>query len=185
MTIKEIIKISATLLGREKVIKHLDGASEQDSETLTTVDCLTRCANIVISEIAFNYIPMLKEERARVQDGKIIIEDLTEKFAGVENVLSINGTPLKFKTNATHISVNADEVKILYKYIPSNYGLTDTIGYTANQISTVAIAYGVVAEYLLTERAFSESVLWRERFVNTLSLVRTPKNKSVKGRAWL
>lgn len=185
MTIKDVIKISATLLGRENVIDYIDNGNETDAETLTTVDNLTRCANLVISELAFSVVPMIKSEKVIVKNGKVEFDAFSEKVISVLSASSENGNPVRYKTYLDKIELAEPSAVIEYRYLPANYGLEETIGYKDTDLSAEALAFGTLAEFLLIERAFDESVMWRERFTETISIQRAPKNKTVKGRVWM
>ena len=46
------------------------------------------------------------------------------------------------------------------------------------------LAYGVLAEFCLTEARFDEAVMWHERYVNAVNLLLKPKNTRIKGRTF-
>lgn len=185
MTIKDIIKIAATMLGREQVLGYLENGEDcNNCDTLAMVDNLTRCANLVISELAFTYIPMKKIERITVSDGKVYFAGLTEKILDLISVNNADGEKIDYEIHSTHIAVKEREVDVEYAYLPSNYGLTDTIGYLEKEVTPRTLALGVISEFLLIERAFNESVMWRERYTDAITSIVMPKSKNMKGRVW-
>ena len=184
MTIKDVIKISATPLGEKRVLDYLDGRSEGDGETLTKVDNLTRCANLVISELAFTYVKMYKTERVSAVGGKVEFSALSEKILEVVKVEDAQANSLYYQIKPTYIKLNAQTVDITYAYTPSNYGLTDQTGYTGKEITARTLALGVNAEYLLIEREFDQSVMWRDRYVKAVYDGIKPKNGKIKQRKW-
>ena len=182
MTIKDIIKLSATMLNREDVIDYLEKGTAT-GDALECIDTLTRCANLTINELAGSYIFMQKEEGI---SGEIIkYTDLSETILKVIKVLDASGNKIKFKMMPEYVKLSSFGAKIIYNYLPSNYGLEDIIGYTEKDISSRIIAYGVVAEYCLVVHAFSESVMWHQRFIDGIEGKCYPKNSKIKSREFV
>ena len=75
--------------------------------------------------------------------------------------------------------------KIAYSYLPENYGLTDTIGKFMKPVSYNLLAYGVAAEFCLTQARFDEALMWNDRFVKGVNALMRPKNGRVKGRSFI
>jgi len=185
MKLYDILVTSAILLGKNDAIEYLGATSQnKDFETLVTVDNLTRAANIVISELAFTYIPMIKEERVQVENGKIKFEDLSEKILDLIGVYE-SEKAIKYKLRSDRIEVDATTVTVKYSYLPSNYDVHDEIGYKESEVSARILAYGVNSEYLLIEHAFEESLMWRDRYTKALERLVLPKSTKIKGRAWM
>ena len=183
MKIKDIITITATLLGREKITEYLSSDKEcQDLQVLSQVDTLTRLANLVLSELAGGYIPMYKEQVVRTTNGKIYYKDLDETLLEVVDVLDLCDSQVSYTQKEEYVQTDLSKAKIVYKYLPSNYDLDDTIGYSESQISACVLAYGVSAEFCLTEKNFDESVMWHDRFVKSVSQKLKPKNAQIKSR---
>lgn len=186
MKIKDIITITATFLGRDNLTEYfLNPSSNEDKNLLSQIDTLTRLSNIVISELAGGYIPMVKEETIHTKNGKIYYKDLAENFLEPIHVLDLSDNVCAYKQTEEYIETCLDKCKITYKYLPSNYGLEDEIGYSENQISACVLAYGVCAEFCLTEKNFDESVMWHDRFVQSVAQKIKPKNSFVKARRFI
>lgn len=184
MQLKEIVKITAMYLGRGDVCDYLEAgnSAQPNSGILELVNNLTGCANLVINELALSYIPMYKEETVNNENGKINYSTLTERVTEIVDVIDDYGNSVEFKVFPEYLETFYSHVKIKYKYIPSNYGLTDNVGYLENQVPARIIAYGTAGEYCLTERGFQESLMWRTRFNDSLSTLLTPKNTIMKSR---
>ena len=185
MKLKDVIKLSAVYLGRENVVNYLENLKTEDDTVLYAVDTLTRCANITVSELASTFIPMIKKERVGTENGKIYYTELTETPLEIKNVYDSSGYKITFEINPEYVEVSGLEVFIEYVYLPTNYGISDSIGYTERQVPSRVIAYGVAAEFCLTERSFDESVMWRKRYTDALSLILAPKNKRIKQRRFI
>ncbi len=187
MTIKDVLKIVATYLGRERVINALDGLEngESNSDVNTIINDLTRCTNIVLSELAMTYVPMEKTETVKTKEGRLYFSDLTETAVKIIKILDCNGKEVSGELNYEYIDNIKGEVNVTYNYLPTNYGLTEEIGYSQSKMPSRIIALGVTAEYCLILRAFEESVMWHKRYMDALSDMLAPKNAKIKKRVWV
>ena len=184
MTIKDIIKISATYLGKNNVLEYLAEENGNYGDAVQQIDNLTRCANLVIGELAASYFPMKKSEIKRTVNGKINFSEFTENIMRVDGVYTENGDKTDYKVKPLAIEVNCSSVIVEYTYLPSNYGLTDVIGYKDSEVNERLIAYGVCSEYSIIERNFDESIMWRNRFNEEIKKLISPKNTTAKKRSW-
>ena len=185
MTIKDIIKISATYLGKNNVIGYLSENSGNYGDAVVQIDNLTRCANLVIGELAASYFPMEKSENKVSENGRVPFSSFTEEVTRVMDVCDLNGGKVSYKVKPLFIEVDCPSVVVKYRYLPSNYGLTDAIGYNETQVSARIIAYGVCSEYSIIERNFDESIAWRNRFNEEIKKLILPKNGTAKKRSWI
>lgn len=186
MNIKDVIKLSATYLGRENVVKYLEqNLSCDDENVLATVDTLTRCANLVINELACSYVPMVRKQKVKAVGGKVYYTELPERVLEIVGAYDLDSNSINFKVNAEYVETLYGEYVVEYAYMPPNFGLTDEIGYSEIKLPARVIAYGTTAEFCLTEHAFDESVLWHNRFTGALSSILSPKNKIVKARRFI
>jgi len=183
MTVKDIIKVQALLVGRQDVFDYLSGKTESpDTATIKAVDLMVNCVNLILSELACTYIPMTTTFTAT--DSEIVFANLPERILEIQSVKDKSGREKSYKFTPEKISgLNKGDV-LIYSYLPSNYGLDEKIGYNETQISNRVLAYAVASEYLLTERAFDEAVMWRNRYVNELSDSIKVKNSKIKARRW-
>ncbi len=183
MTVKEIVRLSAVYLNKENVVKYLDGGADNDA--LSTVNTLTICANVIINEIASSYINMVTREQVSVTRNKVEFSSLNNTPFEIVGVYDSLGDKLPFTIGVDCINVSSSARYVEYKYLPANYGLTDTIGFENHQVPLRLLAYGVVAEYLLCERAFDDSIVWRNRYNDTLAILVPPESKTIKSRAFV
>ena len=182
MKIKDIIKTVAVYLGKENAVHYLEGGTAE-GDTLSVIDTMVRCANLVISELAWGYIPMEKTETIN-SNGKIYYADLSERILQVSGVYDCYGNKLNYKIHGDNMETPIGEVTVVYKYAPANYGLEDEIGYTEKDVACRIIAYGAAAEFCLTEKGYEESRMWRSRFTDAMSLSCLPHHAKLKGRCW-
>ncbi len=183
MTVKDIIRLSAIYLNKENVVDYLDGGADNDA--LSAVNTLTVCANVVINELVTSYISMIIKERSPAVSGKINFSDLSQTPLEILGVYDANGNAVGFTVSSDVINTSLNARYVEYKYLPPNYGLTDTVGFNVAEAPLRLLAYGTVSEYLLTERAFEESVIWQNRFNDALAILFPPTSKTVKERRFV
>ena len=183
MTVKDVVKVQATLIGREDVVKYLSGELDNaDTATLNAVDIMTRCVNLTVSELAFSHIPMTKTYE--VDGTEIVFKDVPDRLLRIVSVTDKRGNNVEYEYSPEKLSAKKSGLIFTYNYLPKNYQIDDQIEYAEEVLPLRVIAYGSLAEYLLTQRAFDESVMWRNRFVSELTLLLTPKNSKIKERRW-
>ncbi len=185
MILKDVLKTAAVFLNLTDVTEYIDGTSATPTQTtLAAVDSLTRLTNLVISELAASYSPMVCSETVATTDGKIIFADLSHNVTRILSVKNQFGQDAEFKLYPEYLKAFGGEYSVEYEYAPENYGMSDTVGFNA-KITAALLGYGVAAEYCVTQGRFEEAVLWRKRYTFGVERVVLPKSATVKGRCWL
>lgn len=184
MTIKNIIKLTAILLGRENVVDYLQ-TGDGDTQTLYQVDVMTRCANVVLNELACTYAPMVICEIVNTKNGRIYYSEFKEVLRKIRRVTGLNGKDASFEKHTEYLSVKEPCVTVEYEYVPCNYGTDDIVGYSETSVPTRIIAYGTCAEYCLTERAFDDAVIFHKKYTDGIAEICSPKNIKIKERSFV
>ena len=185
MTIKDIIKSAAVFLNLTDVTEYLGADSPaENTVTLNAIDSLTRLSNLVISELAASYVPMVCAETVTATDGKIVFANLTHNVTRILSVKNQFGQDAEFKIYPEYIKVFGTKYTVEYEYAPANYDLTDSVGFK-NDVTAALLGYGVAAEYCVTQGRFEEAILWRKRYTAGVERVALPKIAQMKGRCWL
>ena len=185
MTIKDVLKTSSVFLNLIDVSAYLDAdGGTPSSATLSNVDLLTRLSNLVISELASSYVPMICSETVSTQNGKIVFANLTHNATRILSVKNEFGHDAEFKLYPEYAKVFGGTYTVEYEYAPSNYGINDAVGFNG-KITAALLGYGVAAEYCVTQGRFEEAVLWRKRYTEGVERVVLPKSREIKGRCWL
>lgn len=187
MTIKEIIKTAAVLLGEDKLYKDLTSGEESvtDAEVLSEINLFTQLSNLLIDELSATYIPLKKEEKIYTADGKIRYSDLKENAVKILGVYDRYGEKTTFTQFTEYMIAAAGELTVSYAYTPSTLGLNDKTGYCERDVSACVLAYGVAAEYCLSRGRFDEAVFWRKRYSDGVEAFCLPKSVKTKRRGWL
>ena len=194
MTIKDIVELASVYLQLEDVLSTSDFSSSLNANTnsqvtadeLTTrnINLLIRCTNLVLSEIATDFIKLKKQENVICEDNIIPYGAFSENVLDILKVKTQGEMPLKFKKRPDGLQVNhSGTVKVEYSYLPSSYHtLTDEIvGF--DLIPARIIAYGVASEYSFISGLTQEASLWDDRFKNAM-LALTKKSGYIPPRRW-
>lgn len=159
MKLKEIIEIALTYLGDDEPY-----VSEQTSKH-PKIQLLIKCANLVIKEIACDYIPLIQEEIIQIKDGKFDYDSFPMRVREVLKVTDLDsGVRVKFRQNPNYCNVEMSKNALVkYSYIPDDIGVDDEC-VLSPKISAKTLALGVAAEYSLIEGLYEQSVMFGEKF---------------------
>ena len=183
MTVIDIIKQASTLSGREDVVKYLTYDQPSSEDTLLAVDVMVRLINMVVSELSASFLPLITEQTINATE-IIRYSDLEKNAIEILNVYDINGDEVPFTVYYDSVKISRPCNKIKYKYTHSTYTLNDSLDYTDKDISSAVLAYGLAAEFALSEGDFERACTMHERYVEGVSAIFKPKNKCVKAREW-
>ena len=185
MTVKDVLKTSANMLGREDIVSYLSDGQTFGEDTLPAVGIMVSLLNLVISELSGTFIPMVKIEEKQVTDGKVYYSSLTERCLRVVSVKDLSGMDVDYGYTPEYMQLGLNKVYVEYEYAPHNYGLDEVIGYDENLVSVGTLAYGLCAEYSICKGSFDEAVMWHERYVQSVRDRKKIKNATVKKRSFV
>ena len=187
MTVKDIIKTFALLLGRKDILEYLNsGATENYLKVLEDVNALVDCYNIVSEEISSTYYKFKAVETLSPQNGVVKCKEFANNPLAIISVKGLNEKSIAYKILPSEILTSEDKVVVEYYYIPSRKNIDDVSDFTSTPIKNRALAYGVATEFLLIEGAYEESMVWHEKYLDYLKVVLLgDKRKKLKGRVWL
>lgn len=187
MTIKEIIKQAATLLGRDDLVSFVETPSGQVPNTMYIgeINKTVNLTNMVIKEFALSYVPMKCSETQTAENGKVYYSSLTHKPSKIIKVTNAEDTLTDFALMTEYIDVKDDVVTVEYEFMPPDYAYNDTVDYDSGEVPVYILALGVAAEFCLTINWFSEAVMWHDRYLNEAQKLYKPKNAKTKQRSWV
>ncbi len=183
MYIKDILKACALQLGKESVLTYLNG-DQTNLATLVTINNMTSLLNLVISELASTYVPMIKQEAVDVKEQKIYYTDLSERALSVLSVKDSSGKELRYKIFPEYIYLSASTAVVEYEFSPPNYDLIDSVKFSKPEVDERVLSYGLNAEVCISEGRFEEAITWHRRYVDALATICRPKNAKIKQRRW-
>ena len=185
MKIKDIITATAALLNQHDIIEYLEETvSNPSAETLSKIDSEMRLLNLVLSELAAGYVPMIYKEEMTAENGKIEFSDLKYSATRILRVETASGEQACYVQHPSYIEIADGVYTVEYEHAPANFALEETVNMDGRILPSL-IAYGVAAEYCITQGRFEEAVMWRQRYSEGVERVVLPDCPTVKGRCWL
>ena len=185
MTIKEIIKNTATMIGREDIVKCVEENADFQTQALKdSVNSLVKLANLVINELACSFVPMNTVEKISAKDGKVYYTSLSNNPLKIIGVYDNSGYDALKKITSTFAMVTSSEVYVEYSYFPKTYSLEDDIGYEEKDVPLRVLCYGLCAEFALSMGCYKDAVMWHGRYEDALEDFYKPCNSKIKRRVW-
>ncbi len=184
MKVKDIIKISATLLGKDNVVTALAMPLDfADNTTLREINAFTTLLNSMLIELASTYVPMLKtEEVGGVTE--IVFKNLSENAIRIVEALDKDKNSISYTQKPDALKTKTPCYYLVYEYIPAQYDLEDSVGYTQNDITETIIAYGLSAEYCISEARYLEAVAFHEKYLEGIKSRSKIQNGKTVARKW-
>ena len=185
MDLKTVVYYAAMFLQLEDVTEALESDSEYIGETADEIDRLTRCANLVLSETAADYMPLKTREEIYCENGEMLFTQLSKPVIDVFSVSSAAGVTVPFKQYFDRLILPKEgSYTVEYGYAPEKLALDDPLPYT-ERVSARVIAYGTACEYCIISGMTDEAVLWDKRYKDALHLAAIQKSeKRVAKRRW-
>lgn len=158
----------------------INNLPNDDSEIVTIVKCI----NMIISEIASDYIPVVFEEEVEAVNGLIPYDKLTKRLINLKKV-SKNATKIGAKMFPNEIVLNeCGLVKVQYCYLPKEVKLGDDIDLSP-RVTLMLVAYGALGEYCLLMGRYEDAMLFDKRYREMLKIAcRTTKEIRLKHGWW-
>lgn len=179
MKVEEILKEVLIRLGEESKydVKNLP----QNDEEITSI---IKCINMIISEIASDYIPIKMVEKVQAVNGSISYDTLSKRLINLKKV-SKNGTKIKAKMYPSEILIDESGlVEVEYCYIPSEVGLGDSVELLP-QVTLMLLTNGVLGEYCLLSGRYEDSMFYDKRYREMLKVAsRVTKEIKLKPGRW-
>lgn len=182
MQLKEAIQICLTYLGDE------DASINTQTAQHPKLKLLVKCANLVIKEIAGEYLPLLEEEEVEVKDGKIYFEGLLHKVLEVRKVEDLySSLESDFYHTPAYCKLLNDGVKrarIVYSYTPLDIDIEEECPLPP-LVTAKTLALGICAEYSMISGMYEQSVMYSDRFKQDMrTAVRKKGEIKIKPRRW-
>ena len=189
MLAKNVIKYVANYLNLNNILNSvlLDGENELTKQDEAEINTLLCCLNLVINQVATEYINLKNTIKISSISGKIYYSSLSNNV--VVDVLKVtkNGVPIKFEVCADHIKTESGDLEVEFVYQPSSCSsVLSNIDFENFKINERVLSYGVVAEYCFLNGNYDDAAIWDNRFKNSLSnLNRARREIKIKQRLWI
>ncbi|MBQ8374914.1 MAG: hypothetical protein IJX98_04995 [Clostridia bacterium] len=183
MTVKEIIVKAAELLGLSDLVEGYFSSGSEDGKK--AVDALVGCYNLVESELAIDYLPLVCEDEVKTDTGAVYFTKLRKNASRILSVCDQNGNAVEWKLFPEYILAQAGKLVVRYAYAPTEKNLDDD-GEYQSVASVRLFAYGVAAEYCLIAGLYEESAVWENKYRAAIQAAYKAKpSKVMKARRWV
>ena len=166
----------------KKLIRKL---KKDDLVIIKSIDRLGRDYNMIIEELALEYLPLRIKEKVQVTNQKIYFSELAFKPLRVLGVINKNGDKVPYKLINDYLELSNDDVIIEYTHRTKEAFEDDDCVYDETVIGPYVIAYGMLSQYLLERGRVSESNIYQEKYLSAVR-ARIAQRKSLKlpARRW-
>lgn len=157
----------------------------ETTEGKKLAEALVRCFNIVESELAVDYLPLLFEEEFETETGVVYYSELARSVVRVVKVTDAWGNEAPFKLFPEYLKTQAGQVKVRYTYAPREKTLSDSSDYLL-YASVRLFAYGIAAEYSLSCGYFEDAAVWDKKYKDAIAAVYRKKPcRKIQSRRWV
>ena len=184
MTVRDVIKETARLVGDETLFKALnENAENSDDETKEKTEIMLKCFNDTFFEIATEIYPIEAEEE--IAPGKVLFDDLSVYPQKIKRVRK-NGENIGFYVGVGYFETSGGGT-VTYEKFPTEKILSDEFEYEKTVVNKTVFGYGMAAEFCLITGRFSESLNWENRYKNAVAPIMVKRGRSGKirnSRVW-
>lgn len=167
---KEILRLTATLLGLGDVIKYID-EENGDEQAEAKVDELIFHLNKVVREITGAFYPLTNEELLiSNKDAEIDFATFSKTPCKIREVINRIGLGVDFQMGLSGVKVGLANYcyKVKYNYLPEPVTkLSDPLNLPIG-LEAYIVCYGIAEEYALSRLLYDEAQMWRAKYVNSL-----------------
>ena len=115
MKVKEVIKVVANLLQLGNVLDaDLDNATNLNSQTQKDINLIVSCINMVLCDVATDFLPLKAQENIVVSGGEFDLKNLNHDFHKLLSVETIE----KFFVENEMLKIKDGSYVINYSYLP-------------------------------------------------------------------
>ena len=173
MTMKEITALAETLLGLKTPASEEEAALREKE--------LLAAANLVVNELASEYLPLVRTETQTARGGKIYYSALAEQPIEILAVRRIGEERrAEYRVMPVYIALQNGTYEVEYRYYPREKTAETACDYDETRLAKRVIAYGTAAEYCLMRGLYEECSLWDERFKDSLAGYCRPKRLRIR-----
>ena len=201
MKLRDVVKLSATMLSLDDILNAskiydatfditkeynvvTEGNVKTEEEKL--IELLVRCFNLVYSELASDYIPLVVCENIAVLKGSFNLTGLDNKFYKLIKLVDNFGLEVKCEIFDNVLYAKNGEYKIIYCYKPEFATLNSDLNDFNGKITNRVFALGLCKEYCYICGQYEESKDYKQKFEDSLiSCEKNKKNIVMPKRRWI
>jgi len=189
MTVGDILKYVGIMISRIDVCDYFGEQNNNGEETYFDILTLLKIINLVVSELSSTYLPLTTEQNVTFDDGKFAYSDLEKKVVKILDVHDGMGNKISYTETAEYIELDStysstSALTVVYQFAPEEYNEESEIDYDEKDIPARVIAYGVAAEYCISQSRFDEATFHYDRYISAIQELKGVKNRKIKARSW-
>ncbi len=184
LQVEDVVMLAAELVGaRECVDRALSGKGDEADQSVC--DAILRAYNMVESEIATDYAPIVCEQAIHCAQGKYEYDSLKRAPVYIIGVFDGLGRAVDVKLSATYFEVKNGSYTVRYAAFPVSKDIGDECELPC-AISERTIAYGIAAEYCVQNGRYAENAVWEKKYKTALAAALKARGGMVmNARRWV
>lgn len=168
MTVKDVLKLVCGFVGEREILQKLESdGMDFSAREEQKVSSMVKCFNLVMQEIASDYVPFLMKEEIDVENSILNFSQLKKSVVNVYEIRNRFGMSLKFKLFPEYVEIEGRAKSVVYSFLPDEKTIDDEVELYCGITSRV-LAYGIASEYFLIEGISDDAEIWEERFKESL-----------------
>ncbi len=178
MTVRDIVKLSSTMLELNDVLnleclndETFNITKEYNVTTEDEKNCLVklvRCFNNVYTEIATDYLSLVKIENITVESGSFDLTNLSNKFYKFIKLLNEFGEDVRCEIYDEILYVKNGKYRLYYCYVPEFATLNDKVNNFNGRVTERVFALGLNKEFCYMNGMLDEANFYRNEFERSL-----------------
>lgn len=187
MIVKDILKMTAEMAGENQTVLYFEEKGVDDLAFCEeNARLLLRCYNLIVEELALEYLPLKREEEVSAKQGKIYFSDLAFTPLRILNVRCKNGEKAPYRLVNDYLEVANGDFIIEYNYRLKPAIENDEVAYCNSVIGPYTLIYGILSQYLLEKGRVSESNLYQEKYLSAIrARIAEKRQLKIPARRWI
>ena len=182
MTTKQVLETAATFLGKEELLlcPYFTGEdSEITEEDKKELDLLLRCLNLIISEIATDYLSIYKQKDLIFENDEYNLQDVDTNIFQIVKLENTNGENVKFRIFGDKLKAKVKNATITYTSFAEKCTLDGNVETFGGKMPCRVLAYGTAMEYSFISSLHDDADIWESRYKNALLILSQKKHNVV------
>ena len=184
MTVKDILKLVCSFVGEREILNKFESGENFTERENQKLESMQKCYNLVMQEIASDYIPFLTKEEIDTQNSILNFSELSKNVINIYEIKNRFGMNLKFKLYPNYVEIEGKAKHIVYSYLPDERSIDDEAELVCGLTARV-LAYGIASEYFLIEGISEDAEIWEDRFKSSLFVLSRKRGEHIlPKRTW-
>lgn len=177
MKIRDIVELAAVLLQNNELINtnvfwHRENENNEYVQKVIKerldLQQLIRCANLIVKEVACDFIPLTFRQIIKTESGTIPYTKFEKPLLSIKSIKDLNGETVTAYTMPNYLAIEEGTFAVTYNYIPSDKEFFEDIDFKGDKASDRIFAYGTASEYCLINGDYDNALYWERRYKDAL-----------------